>query len=280
MDVALGVSVTGALARLALVESDAYGDAVLDESMLDLTQDPVATLADTVTGTHRMLADEGHRLAATRLCWSDAELMAQLRRALDEAGVENVFRATAGAVGGGVGAQCGGRGRRNDDAVGARRRCADGRTGSDCGCADDGRPVADIDSAGGAATTAEPAMAGAEPEQQLAYSMTDDDSELLPVEYAESDQDDYGDDEGYDDYDDYDDYAAEYDESGGGDEPEGAAAPGRPGAADRQFGRRDSGGGVRRAGGGRHHRYPPDRRGHPGGASGADAAAAAAAGAG
>lgn len=90
MDVALGVSVTGALARLALVESDAYGDAVLDESMLDLTRDPVETLVDTVTGTHRMLADEGHRLAATRLCWSDSELMAQVRQALEEAGVENV----------------------------------------------------------------------------------------------------------------------------------------------------------------------------------------------
>ncbi|MGB3892860.1 MAG: hypothetical protein WA942_01235, partial [Mycolicibacter sinensis] len=90
MDVALGVSVTGALARLALVESDAYGDAVLDESMLDLTQDPVGTLAETVTGTHRMLADEGHRLAATRLCWPDPELLADLRRALDQAGVENV----------------------------------------------------------------------------------------------------------------------------------------------------------------------------------------------
>jgi len=69
MDVALGVSVTGALARLALVESDAYGDAVLDESMLDLTRNPVETLIETVTGTHRMLAEEGHRLTATRLCW-------------------------------------------------------------------------------------------------------------------------------------------------------------------------------------------------------------------
>lgn len=90
MDVALGVSVTGALARLALVESDAYGDAVLDESLLDLTQNPVELLAETVTGTQRALAEQGHRLAATRLCWPDPVLLTQLRQALADAGIENV----------------------------------------------------------------------------------------------------------------------------------------------------------------------------------------------
>src|SRR5690625_4342542 len=197
MDVALGVSVTGALARLALVESDAYGDAVLDESMLDLTQDPVATLTETVAGTHRMLAGEGHRLAATRLCWSDAYLLAQLRGALDEAGLENISEQSYA---------------RSAVALARNASGEDGETTMFPGPAGDatmaapaatvGEPtmaaamLPDMDAADGPATTVTPPVEGGEPEQQLAYSQTDDDSELLPVEYTDGD-----------DYEDYADYA-------------------------------------------------------------------------
>ncbi len=194
MDVALGVSVTGALARLALVESDAYGDAVLDESMLDLTHNPVETLTETVTGTHRMLAEEGHRLAATRLSWADSELMAELRRALEEAGVENVSEQPQA---------------RSAVALARNASGEDGETAwlpAPAGDATMAAPaVSDAGAADVTSTELAPAVEG-ESEQQLAYSMTDDDSELLPVEYAEGD---------YDSYEDYGEYGGDYDD----DEP-------------------------------------------------------------
>ncbi|CAJ1497855.1 hypothetical protein [[Mycobacterium] holstebronense] len=206
MDVALGVSVTGALARLALVESDAYGDAVLDESMLDLTRDPVETLVDTVTGTHRMLADEGHRLAATRLCWSDSELMAQVRQALEEAGVENVSEQPQA---------------RSAVALARNASGEDGETTwlpAPAGDATMAAPaLPDTGAPEGTSTVLAPAVEGEQSEQQLAYSMTDDDSELLPVEYAEGD---------YESYEGYDDYGAEY--GGDGTEADEQAAPPPP----------------------------------------------------
>ena len=181
MDVALGVSITGALARLALVESDGYGDAVLDESMLDLTRDPVETLTDTVIGTHRTLAQEGHRLAATRLCWSDSELLAQLHRALEEAGVENVTELAQA---------------RSAVALARNAPDEDGQTtllpAGPAGDATMTAPAVTQASAVEAASTElAPAVEESLPEQQLAYSMTDDDGELLPVEYAENDYEGY-----------------------------------------------------------------------------------------
>ena len=85
MDVVLGVAVTGRVARLALVEAAAHGDAVIDQSTVDLAGNPVAELTETIVGTSRLLADEGHRLVATRLCWSDRYRADQLKQALDYA---------------------------------------------------------------------------------------------------------------------------------------------------------------------------------------------------
>lgn len=47
-------------------------------------------LAETIVGTNRLLADEGHRLGATRLCWSDWGLADRLRNTLLQSGVANV----------------------------------------------------------------------------------------------------------------------------------------------------------------------------------------------
>ena len=90
MDVVLGVSVTGPVARLALVGSGARGADVIDQSVVDLADNPIGTLTETVVGTNRLLAGEHHRLVGTRLCWTDHPRADQLRRALEDSGVLNV----------------------------------------------------------------------------------------------------------------------------------------------------------------------------------------------
>ncbi|MDT5346543.1 MAG: hypothetical protein QOE52_5727, partial [Mycobacterium sp.] len=90
MDLALGVAVAGPVARLALIESAADGHGVIDESIVVLAEDPIASLTETVIGTDRSLADQYHRLVATRLCWSDQGRANQLRQALEDSGVQNV----------------------------------------------------------------------------------------------------------------------------------------------------------------------------------------------
>jgi hypothetical protein len=90
MDVVLGVAVTGPVARLALVGSGARGAEVIDQSAVDLADNPIETLTQTVAGTNRLLADENHRLVATRLCWDDAAQADRLRRALEDSGVHDV----------------------------------------------------------------------------------------------------------------------------------------------------------------------------------------------
>ncbi|MGZ4527920.1 MAG: hypothetical protein ACXVX7_16090 [Mycobacterium sp.] len=87
MDVVLGVAVTGPVARLALV---GQGADVIDQSVLNLGNHPIEKLTETVVGTNRMLADEQHRLVATRLCWPADPQADQLRRALEDSGVRNV----------------------------------------------------------------------------------------------------------------------------------------------------------------------------------------------
>ena len=89
MDVVLGVAVTGPVARLALLEPGARGD-VIDQSVVDLEDNPVGKLTETVVGTNRLLADENHRLVGTRLCWPDDARAAQLQQALQHSGVSNV----------------------------------------------------------------------------------------------------------------------------------------------------------------------------------------------
>ncbi|HSS24768.1 MAG TPA: hypothetical protein VLL82_10290 [Mycobacterium sp.] len=90
MDVVLGVAVTGPVARLALVGSGGQGADVIDQSVVDVADNPIAKLTETVVGTNRLLADENHRLTATRLCWTDDLKADQLRRALEDSGVMNV----------------------------------------------------------------------------------------------------------------------------------------------------------------------------------------------
>ncbi|OBF09604.1 hypothetical protein [Mycobacterium sp. 852002-10029_SCH5224772] len=90
MDVVLGVAVTGPVARLALLGSDAQGADVIDQSVVDLADNPIGTLTETVVGTNRLLAEENHRLVGTRLCWTDDPRADQLRRALEDSGVHNV----------------------------------------------------------------------------------------------------------------------------------------------------------------------------------------------
>ena len=90
MDVVLGVAVTGRVAQLALVGSGAADHDVVDQSVVDLADDPIEKLIETVVGTKRLLAGENHRLVATRLCWSDYPKADQLRRALEDSGVQDV----------------------------------------------------------------------------------------------------------------------------------------------------------------------------------------------
>jgi hypothetical protein len=90
MDVVLGVAVADRVARLALVGSGAGGGGVIDQSVVDLDDHPIEKLAETVVGTNQLLADEHHRLVATRLCWSDGPKSDQLRQALEHSGVQNV----------------------------------------------------------------------------------------------------------------------------------------------------------------------------------------------
>ena len=90
MDVVLGVEVTGPVARLALAGQGARGVDVIDQSVVDLADNPISTLTETVVGTNRLLADENHRLVATRVCWPDDAQADRLRQALEDSGVHDV----------------------------------------------------------------------------------------------------------------------------------------------------------------------------------------------
>ncbi len=90
MDVVLGVAVTGPIARLALIGTGADAAGVIDQSVVDLANNPVEQLAETVVGTNRLLAGENHRLVGTRVCWTDTPKADQLRQALEDSGVHNV----------------------------------------------------------------------------------------------------------------------------------------------------------------------------------------------
>jgi hypothetical protein len=87
VDVVVGVAVTGRVARLAMVGS---GGQVFDQYALDLPDDAMTDLADTVVGTYRAVADSGNRVAATRLCLPDASAAETLRQTVLSAGVQNV----------------------------------------------------------------------------------------------------------------------------------------------------------------------------------------------
>ena len=89
MDVTLGVSVAGADARIALLDASPP-HAVIDQSELDLTGEPISALVSTLVSTDRTLAQGGHRLVGTRVCSSDAEQAAELTAALVAADLTDV----------------------------------------------------------------------------------------------------------------------------------------------------------------------------------------------
>jgi uncharacterized membrane protein YgcG len=90
VDVVLGVAVAGRVARLAMVGSPASGGQVLDQYALDLSDDAMTELADTIIGTYREVTDSGNRVAATRLCLPDPSAADTLRQTVSRAGVPNV----------------------------------------------------------------------------------------------------------------------------------------------------------------------------------------------
>ena len=89
MDVMLGVFVGGADARIALLDATAP-HAVVDESSVDLTGEPTASLVSTVLSTSRHLTQTGHRLVGTRVCSSDDSCTAQFVSALETAQMNRV----------------------------------------------------------------------------------------------------------------------------------------------------------------------------------------------
>src|SRR3954469_19029779 len=83
----VGVAVTGRVARLAMVGA---GGQVLDQYALDLPDDAMTDLADTIVGTYRAVTDSGNVMAATRLCLPDTSQAETLRQTVLSAGVQNV----------------------------------------------------------------------------------------------------------------------------------------------------------------------------------------------
>src|SRR5215217_1232572 len=90
VDVVVGVAVTGRVARLAMIGSPASGGQLFDQYALELPDDAMTDLADTIVGTYRAVADSGNRVAATRLCLPDASEAETLRQTVLSAGVPNV----------------------------------------------------------------------------------------------------------------------------------------------------------------------------------------------
>ena len=205
MDLALGVAVDGPVARLALIETGNGAHGVIDESVVDLAEDPIARLTETVVGTSRSLADQYHRLVATRVCWSDQDLANQLRQVLDDSGVQNVAVMSESEAATALSSLPLAVPDDPDFAIarGAALDAATGRLSYPAGDATALAPVpptgrfssppGDPTMASAAApmteafTGAEDATRAAAMEPQLAYSMEDDDSDLLPMEYGGDD---------------------------------------------------------------------------------------------
>ncbi|MGB9248498.1 MAG: hypothetical protein WCC28_01760, partial [Mycobacterium sp.] len=205
MDLALGVAVDGPVARLALIETGNGAHGVIDESVVDLAEDPIARLTETVVSTSRSLADQYHRLVATRLCWSDQDLANQLRQVLDDSGVQNVAVLSDSAAATAMSSLP--LAVPDDPAFATARGAAlDASTGRLSYPAGDATALAHVpptgrfSSPGGDPTMAsaaapmtegipdaEEATRVAAMESQLAYSLEDDEAELLPMEYGGDD---------------------------------------------------------------------------------------------
>ncbi len=89
MDVTLGVALDKAEARIALIDATAP-HAVIDQSAIDLTNQPVDTVVSALESTDRMLTDSGHRLVGTSVCSADPATAAGVRDALIDADLTNV----------------------------------------------------------------------------------------------------------------------------------------------------------------------------------------------
>lgn len=92
MQVVLGVSMTPAAIRMVLVEgADAEGVTV-DTRAVDPCpgDDAVRQVVDTVVGTRKSVAADGHRLVSTGIVWTDHGQAARLRAALRAQGVDDV----------------------------------------------------------------------------------------------------------------------------------------------------------------------------------------------
>jgi hypothetical protein len=209
VDLALGVAVAGPVARFALIESGNGSYGVIDESVVDLAEDPIARLTETVVGTSRSLADQYHRLVATRLCWSDQHRANQLRQVLDDSGVQNVAVLSESQAATAMSSLPVAAPDDPDFAIarGAALDAATGRLSYPAVDATALAPVSPTDrfsSSAGDPTTASRAApmteaftgaedatraAAMESGPQLAYSLEDDDSELLPMEYGGDDDD-------------------------------------------------------------------------------------------
>src|SRR5882757_9527845 len=73
-----------------MVGSPSSGGQVFDQYALDLPDDALTDLADTIVGTYRAVTESGNRVAATRLCLPDASRADALRQTVLGAGVQNV----------------------------------------------------------------------------------------------------------------------------------------------------------------------------------------------
>lgn len=94
MQLIFGVSVAGSTANLALVDAD-DPSSVLDQSQIDVSTDAVERLRTTIVDTDRLLAQDGHRLTATRVSWADDLRAAELRDNLLDSGVAGVSLVSA-----------------------------------------------------------------------------------------------------------------------------------------------------------------------------------------
>jgi hypothetical protein len=84
------VAVAGRVARLAMIGAPASGGQVLDQYALDLPDDAMTDLADTIVGTYRAVDESGNRVAATRIVLPDPSQAETLRQTVLSAGVQNV----------------------------------------------------------------------------------------------------------------------------------------------------------------------------------------------
>jgi hypothetical protein len=73
-----------------MVGSPASGGEVLDQYALDLPDDAMTDLAETIVGTYRAVGESGNRVAAIRLCMPDASQAETLRQTVLSAGAQNV----------------------------------------------------------------------------------------------------------------------------------------------------------------------------------------------